>query len=75
MRRKMIQSCYREEIKEGRVKIITIPDIETVAVGRDVGYSIVEVPENIRLISGTKIRQNLCCELPAPVKKVLKKEQ
>lgn len=71
LRKKMIRSCYKEEIREGRVKIIVIPDIETVAVGRDVGYSIVEVPDNIRLISGTKIRQNLCYELPSSVKRIL----
>lgn len=71
LRKKMIRSCYKEEIREGRVKIIVIPDIETVAVGRDVGYSIIEVPDNIRLISGTKIRQDLCCKLPSSVKRIL----
>jgi hypothetical protein len=70
----MIRSCYKEEIKEGMVKVITIPDIETVAVGRDVGYSIIEVPDSIRLISGTKIRQNLCNKLPVSVKKILEKK-
>ena len=38
------------------VKVIIIPDIEMVAVGRTVGYSIVEVPEDIKIISATKIR-------------------
>ena len=38
------------------VKVIIIPDIEMVAVGREVGYSIVEVPEDIKIISATKIR-------------------
>jgi adenylylsulfate kinase len=74
LRKKMIRSCYKEEIKEGMVKVITIPDIETVAVGRDVGYSIIEVPDSIRLISGTKIRQNLCNKLPVSVKKILEKK-
>jgi adenylylsulfate kinase len=73
LRRKMVHSCYKKEIREGRVKIIIIPDIETVAVGRDVGYSIIEVPDNIRLISGTKIRQNLCYEIPFSVKRILEK--
>ncbi len=39
------------------VKVISIPDIEMVAVGRNVGYSIVEVPEHIKTISATKIRK------------------
>ena len=38
------------------VKVIEIPDIEMVALGRGVGYSIVEVPEDIKTISATKIR-------------------
>jgi len=43
-------------INNSLVKVIVIPDIEMVAVGRGVGYSIVEVPENIKTISATKIR-------------------
>ena len=48
-----------EKIYKGNplVKVITIPDIDTVCVGRDVGYSIMQVPQNISTISGTKERK------------------
>ncbi len=62
-----------EEIKENlkqelndlinlkRVKIIIIPDIESVNYGRGVGYDIIEhcPPKNIEKISATKIREKL----------------
>ncbi len=54
LRMAMIRAVYPDEEK---VKIIVIPDIETVCVGRKVGYSLVEVPENISIISGTDIRE------------------
>ena len=53
----MIRAVYTEEIIDGLVKVIIIPDIETVVVGRDVGYSLVEVPDDIKVISGTEIRK------------------
>ena len=48
-------------IQEGRIKIIIIPDIESVNYGRGVGYDIVEhtPPEDIKEISATKIRKQL----------------
>ncbi len=52
----MIKAVYIEEIIEGIVKVIIIPDIETVIVGRDVGFSLVEVPDDIKVISGKNIR-------------------
>lgn len=39
------------------VKVIIIPDIESVCVGRKVGYSVIQVPDNIKMISGTEIRK------------------
>lgn len=44
-----------------RVKIMIIPDIESVNFGRNVGYDVIEhvPPENIREISATKIRQEM----------------
>ena len=62
-----------EEIKENlkqelndlinlkRVKIIIIPDIESVNYGRGVGYDIIEhcPPKKIEKISATKIREKL----------------
>lgn len=48
-------------IKEGVVKVIIIPDIESVNYGRGVGYEIIEhtPPENIKEISATKIRKQM----------------
>ena len=50
-----------ELIQEGRIKIIIIPDIESVNYGRGVGYDVIEhVPPNqVEQISATKIRANL----------------
>lgn len=44
-----------------RVKVMVIPDIESVNFGRGVGYDIIEhiPPEDISEISATKIRQEL----------------
>jgi cytidyltransferase-like protein len=44
-----------------RVKVIIIPDIESINFGRGVGYDIIEhiPPDDIREISATKIRQEL----------------
>ena len=48
-------------INEGRVKVMVIPNIESVNFGRGVGYDIIEhiPPENIKEISATKIREQL----------------
>jgi cytidyltransferase-like protein len=44
-----------------RVKVIIIPDIESINFGRGVGYDIIEhiPPDDIKSISATKIRQEL----------------
>ena len=44
-----------------KVKVIIIPDIESVNYGRGVGYDIIEhvPPKNIGDISATKIRKKL----------------
>lgn len=55
----MIKAVYKEQIDQGLVKIIAIPDIEGVAVGRKVGYFLIEVPEKIRVVSGTGIRETM----------------
>ena len=55
----MIQAVYKDKISEGLVKIISIPDIEGIAVGRKVGYYIVKIPEEIKEVSGTNIRANI----------------
>ena len=48
-------------IQEGKVKIIIIPDIESVNYGRGVGYEVIEhaPPEDIKEISATKIRAKM----------------
>jgi len=48
-------------VSEGKVKVIIIPDIESVNYGRGVGYGIIEhtPPEKISEISATKIRASL----------------
>jgi hypothetical protein len=49
------------EINEGRVMVIIIPDIESVNFGRGVGYDIIEhlPPQEVSEISATKIREQL----------------
>jgi nicotinamide mononucleotide adenylyltransferase len=48
-------------IQEGRIKIIIIPDIESINYGRGVGYEVIEhiPPEDIKEISATKIRAKM----------------
>ena len=50
-----------ELISEGRVKVIIIPDIESINFGRGVGYDIIEhiPPQEVSDISATKIREQL----------------
>jgi len=49
------------EIRAGKLKVITIPDICSVEFGRGVGYDIIEhiPPQEIAEISATKIREDL----------------
>ena len=48
-------------ITEGRIKIIKIPDIESLNYGRGVGYDVIEhiPPSDIETISATKIRKKM----------------
>lgn len=48
-------------IMEGKVKVMIIPDIESVNFGRGVGYDIIEhiPPQEVSEISATKIREKL----------------
>ena len=56
---------FNEELKdliqEGKVKVIIIPDIESVNIGRGIGYDIIEhiPPDEIREVSATKIRNKM----------------
>ena len=56
-----LEKEYANEVESGMVKIIHIPDIESVNYGRGVGYEINEFvpPEDIGQISATEIRKNL----------------
>lgn len=72
LREEMIKAVYAEEYKKGLVEIIRIPDINGVAVGRDVGYYLVDVPEDIKRVSGTNIRKGLSTEYPEEVNFLIK---
>ena len=52
---------FFEQITEGKIKVVIIPDIESVNYGRGVVYEIIEhvPPEQINEISATKIRKKL----------------
>ena len=56
-----VEKELKELIDAQRVKVIIIPDIESVNYGRGVGYDIVEhvPPSDIGEISATKIREKL----------------
>ncbi len=54
LRKKLIEEYYKNN---ENVKVIIIPDISNVCIGRNVGYSIMEVPEKIKKVSGTQQRE------------------
>ena len=56
-----LEKEYANEVESGMVKVISIPDIESVNYGRGVGYEINEFvpPKDIGKISATKIREGL----------------
>lgn len=51
-------------LNQGKLKIIIIPDIESINIGRGVGYDIIEhtPPQEIHDISATKIREQMKAE-------------
>ena len=53
-----VSKLYPNEVNDGTIDFIEIPDIESINYGRDVGYDVIEhkPPERIKEISGTKIR-------------------
>jgi len=55
----MIRKEFREEIKSGRVKYVTLPDIKEVCHGRKVGWGINEIKldKETESISATEIRR------------------
>ena len=59
--KKNVEKELKDLINSGKVKVIVIPDIESVNYGRGVGYDIIEhiPPKKIGKISATKIREKL----------------
>ncbi|QLG60347.1 adenylyl-sulfate kinase [Halorarum salinum] len=53
-RQELIEDVYEDH---PNVETMIIPDVDTVAIGRDVGYSVVSVPEEVAEISGTETRE------------------
>jgi len=62
--KKNVEKELADLVKSGKVKVIIIPDIESVNYGRGVGYDIVEhvPPKDVGNISATKIRKKLFSE-------------
>jgi cytidyltransferase-like protein len=52
---------YENNILQGKVRVIIIPDISSVEFGRGVGYDIIEYipPTEVAEISATKIREEM----------------
>jgi len=71
VRHEMIRAVYEEEYKSGLLKIVTIPDITQVCIGRGVGYSVVEVDKDIKAISATSIRAGKSFDMPPVVKRII----
>lgn len=48
-------------VQDGRVRIMVIPDIESINIGRGIGYDVIEhiPPAEIHDISATKIREQM----------------
>jgi cytidyltransferase-like protein len=59
-----IMSEYDALIKEGRVRVLVVPDVCSVEFGRGVGYDIIEhiPPTEVAEISATKIREQMRSE-------------
>ena len=48
-------------VEQGKLKVIIIPDIESINIGRGVGYDVIEhvPPQDVHDISATKIREQM----------------
>ena len=59
--KKNIENVLSDLIKSKKIKVIVIPDIESVNYGRGVGYDIIEhiPPSEVGKISATEIRKKL----------------
>lgn len=56
-----IEDYFKHLVAENKVKVIILPDIQSVEFGRGVGYDIIEhiPPTDIANISATKIREEM----------------
>jgi FAD synthase len=56
-----IETFYKNEIAEGKISVLIVPNITSINFGRGVGYDIIEFipPNEIAEISATKIRETL----------------
>ena len=56
-----LSSELKELLETGRLRIIKIPNIESINIGRGVGYDIIEhePPTDVKEISATKIREQM----------------
>lgn len=56
-----LKEVFKKQIKDKTVKVIIIPDIESINYGRGVGYKIIEhiPPDQIENISATNIREQM----------------
>jgi nicotinamide mononucleotide adenylyltransferase len=56
-----LKERFKDEIEAGFIKVIQIPDIESINIGRGVGYDIIEhiPPQEVCDISATKIRDKI----------------
>lgn len=68
-RKEMIKRVY-----EDKVKVISFPDIESIHIGRKVGYEVVkeDPPADIMTISGTKVREGGETRVPQEVAHYIK---
>ena len=59
-----IETHYGNLITQERIKVIVIPDIESINYGRGVGYDVIEhvPPQDIHDISATKVREQMMKE-------------
>ena len=56
-----LADALKDLLEEGRLHIMKIPDIESINIGRGVGYDVIEhvPPQEIHDISATKIREQM----------------
>lgn len=56
-----LEERFSSQIEEGKVKILIVPDIDSINIGRGIGYDIIEhvPPQDIHDISASKIRSKM----------------